>query len=106
MIELKITFDDIDYVEISDMVLPILREQMKEKGSILGDVFGKIPESMLKSTAATILKTLPQSQKDAIAVKIVEKYNDKIKGLFENTAKSKGVTLSVTELSVSQKNEL
>lgn len=107
MIELKFTIDEIDYSGISELVLPILKEQLAEKETFLGDLFGKyIPTSVLTASVSGILKALSQEQKDALTIKIVEKYKDNIKNILQKAAKDRGVNLVVKDLSASAKSNL
>jgi len=78
MIELRILMDEVDYAALSDWLIPMLAESMKDgKGGILGDVFHKNPD-LAASMARTVLSKLSERKKEELLLQLMNKYHDSI----------------------------
>ncbi|EOQ38676.1 hypothetical protein [Butyricicoccus pullicaecorum] len=103
MIELKIQLDDIDYSGIAELAMPVVKEKLGENGGFFGGLIGNhVPESALNGAFNGFLKFLSPEQRDDIALSLINKYEDKIVKLLQNTASDKGVKITVKSLSANK----
>lgn len=106
MIEIKLQLDDIDYSGIAELAMPIVKENLSGKGSFLGNLVGNhIPESALNGALNGFLNVLTPEQKDDVALKLINKYQDKIVDILQKTASNHGVNLKVKGLSANPVGE-
>lgn len=103
MIELKILVDEIDYPSLTDALLPLLAESMRDgKGGILGDVFAKNPDTAV-SMARTVLSKMSQEKKDELLIQMMEKYRDKLLHAGEKALAHRDVHLKLCGFSVEKR---
>ena len=103
MIELKIQLDDIDYSGIAELAMPVVKEKLGENGGFFSGLIGNhVPESALNGAFSGFLKFLSPEQRDDIALSLINKYEDKIVKLLQNTASDKGVKITVKSLSANK----
>lgn len=100
MIEIKLLLDDIDYSSIAELAMPLIKEKISENGGgFLGGLLGKqIPAFALNG----LIGLLTPQQKDEIALKLINRNEDKIIGLLQKTASENGVNLTVKSLTASK----
>ena len=102
MIEITVQLEDVDYSGIAELAMPIVKEKLTENGGFIAGLFGKhIPEAALNSALSGFLKFLTPEQKDEIVLSLINKYEDKIVNILQQTASNHGVNLTVKGLSAS-----
>lgn len=99
MIELRIKLDNIDYGSLAQQVLPVALEKLGEahgdnKAVQALQELGHLPGGVVKM----MLKTLPQSTKDAIAQAFLQSYTDELADQISRFAESKGIHFDVVEI--------
>ncbi len=78
MIELRILVDEVDYAALSDWLIPMLAESMKDgKGGILGEVFHKNPD-LAASMARTVLSKMTDRKKEELLLQLMDKHRESI----------------------------
>lgn len=94
---MKITLhvSDVDYDVLADVLLPLLEEQM---GDNVWFPAALTSGGKATQVAKNMLKRLPQKRKDAILAHYINRSNDKIATLLMDAARSKGLTLTVTDV--------
>lgn len=104
MIELKISLDSIDYSGIAELVMPLVRDKLANNGNILvRRIFENTNPDSMSHVLNSALNLLSQDQKDEITISLFERYKDRIVNTIEQTAQSKGIELSIKELSLGKK---
>ena len=99
MIEIKLQLDDIDYSGIAELAMPLVKEKLSENGGFLGGIVGKhIPEAALNGALNGFLNFLTPTQKDEVALSLINKYENKITDILQQTASNHGVNLKVKGL--------
>ena len=101
MIELKILVDNIDYDSLTDLLVPLIAEKMKdgEKGGLLGSILAKNPGTAA-SMAHTLLKTMSQEKRDEMLVQLAGKYRDKLMQKGRDVLRDKGIGLELCDIAV------
>lgn len=104
MIELKISLDSIDYSGIAELVMPLVKDKLADNDNILvRSIFENVNPDSMSRVLNSALNLLSQDQKDEITISLFERYKDRIVKTIEQTAQSKGIELSIKELSLDKK---
>jgi len=99
MIELRIRLDNIDYDSLARQALPLVLEKL---GDTHGDSkalkalrdLGNLPSGVVQM----MLKALPQSTKDAIALAFLQSHKEELAGQICRLAERKGIHFDVAEI--------
>ena len=95
MIQLSLSLDDIDYAAASELLLPLLAEQLKKEHALVGGLLGShAAEALTKS----ILNGMPQEKKDALLVKAAEAHKAEIAAKLESILREKNINLSIKDI--------
>ena len=97
MIKLEMIVDDIDYEAASDLLLPLLADKLKNEHKFAGNLLGS---NMTGSFAKTMLRSMPQEKKDALAVKTLNGKKELLEEKAEELLREKNIHLKIKELSV------
>ena len=103
MIELKILVDEIDYPSLTDALLPLLAESMKDgRGGILGDVLARNPDTAV-SMARTVLSKMSEEKKEELLMQLLDRYHDKVLHAGEKALLKRGIRLKLSGFSVEKR---
>ena len=99
MIELRIRIDDIDYGDLAQQALPAVLKKLSEshgdsKALQILQGLGGLPSGAVRM----MLKALPQSSKDAIALAFIQSYKEELARKINSFAESKDVHLNVKDI--------
>ncbi len=97
--EIRIIVDEINYSDIVEKCLPLVRDKLKEKEGTLPKVVlgvANLPPSM----AAAMLDKLPQETKDEVAALLINKNKDKLIEKAEEYASKNDIALKISDLIV------
>ena len=97
--EIKITVDDINYSEVIEKCLPLVRDKLKEKDGALPQILSGLA-SLPPSMAAAMLDRLPQETKDEAVALLINKNKDKLIEKAEEYAARNDITLKISDLTV------
>lgn len=94
MIKLEMILDDIDYEQVSELLLPLLADKTKNEHRLAGNLLGSDAAGML---AKTLLRSMPQAKKDAFAVKMLNDRKDLLTQKAEALLREKNISLTIKE---------
>lgn len=97
MLEFRILVGDLDYGDVAEMLLPIVREKAEPSGNravklLLGMVnaAGELPKKAINA--------LPQDIKDEVVVALVNNYKDRFIEFVQNKAAAKNIMVTVEDI--------
>jgi hypothetical protein len=96
MIELKLQVSDVDYNSLTELLLPVVFEQMGQ--STDSPLWSKIlfsSQGLTEAAAKAVLAKMSKDKKDEILVNYINKNSLKIADAFMQMAGSKGIRLTV-----------
>lgn len=99
MLEINLKVENIDYNSLVDKLLPLIAENYRDDGSVLGMVLNKT-KGMQSSMAKAALSVMPQEKKDELAASLLMKYRSEIIDLLARTARENGVSMDIRDLSI------
>lgn len=99
MIEMKLVIDEINYDDIADYAISVVKETFAQKS--FGQLFVKhLPETALNHLAHEFLHNLTPAQKDELAIQLITRYKDKLTSSVQELAANRSIHLTIRDLSV------
>lgn len=96
MIELTIKVEHINYEDLTDLLLPMLREQVPQEG--LARYLLRSPDKT-EALVKELLSRMPQSQRDELLVKYMNRNSGKAMDKLEDMAAKNGVSIKLRDIS-------
>ncbi len=100
MIELKIRLEDIDYAGMVGVIFPILQNEAAKSDAPWAKIVQNMRGAPDEKAVRVLLKLLPQSMQDKLAVSLLETYKAEMPAMIADFAKSKGISLSVRDIQI------
>ena len=96
MIELTIKVEHINYEDLADLLLPMLMEQVPKEG--LAGYLLRSPDKT-EALVKELLSRMPQSQRDELLVKYINRNSGKAMDKLEDMAAKNGVSIKLRDIS-------
>ncbi|MBQ5319120.1 MAG: hypothetical protein J6K17_08500 [Oscillospiraceae bacterium] len=97
--EIRIVVDEINYGEIVEKCIPLVRDKLKEKEGTFPKFISGIA-NLPPSMAVAMIEKLPQETKDEAVALLINKNKDKLIEKAEEYAKKNDITLKISDLIV------
>lgn len=95
MLKLEIEIEDLDYLALSDKLIPIASDALKDKDEVISKlVGGKITET----TIFMLLSVLSQDKKDGYAAMLINDSKEVIKKALEKKIEETGIEVNIKDI--------
>lgn len=101
MIEVRMLIDSIDYDSVAEMLVPLLAENLEQKGGLMGKLAGSKKE-FVTNAARKMLGKMSQEKKDEMVVDLLNKKHEMLIEKLSDLATSKGVKAKIRSISVNK----
>lgn len=100
MIKLELTLDNIDYDDLIDRYLPLVRDHLQASSNPVALL---LSNGMSSAMAKKIVHTLPQQKKDELATELINANKKKLLSKATTLAEEQNISVNVVDLGASVK---
>lgn len=99
MIKIEMVLDEINYNDIAELAIPIVKEKLVQKGNVLG-LAKHVPESVLNHLAHEFLEKLSNEKKEELAIQLINLYGSDLTNALQKAVADKGIRITIRDMSV------